>query len=124
MKNFDKLIFSKRENTYLSAVFFLFGISIMSLAPRTPDLKANLGINNGTFGTLLSAASIGSIIMLLIGGQIVHTIGAKRALQIGSTIISLSFITLVHTQTPVIFLIANIFAGSGISIYNIASSGH
>ncbi|MEY4205438.1 MAG: hypothetical protein RLZZ154_244 [Actinomycetota bacterium] len=124
MKNFDKLIFSKRENTYLSAVFFLFGISIMSLAPRTPDLKANLGINNGTFGTLLSAASIGSIIMLLIGGQIVHTIGAKRALQIGSTIISLSFITLVHTQTPVIFLIANIFAGSGISIYHIASSGH
>lgn len=75
----------------------------MSLAPRTPDLKANLAINNGTFGTLLSAASIGSIIMLLIGGQIVHTIGAKRALQIGSTIIAVSFLVLVHTKSPLIF---------------------
>ena len=96
----------------------------MSLAPRTPDLKANLNINNGTFGTLLSSASIGSIVMLLIGGQIVHRIGAKKALQIGSTIVALSFVTLVHTQSPIVFLFVNIAAGAGISIYHIASSGH
>jgi MFS family permease len=124
LKNFDKSIFSKKENTYLSAIFFLFGISIMSLAPRTPDLKANLAINNGTFGTLLSAASIGSIIMLLIGGQIVHTIGAKKSMQIGSTLIAIAFTILVHTKSPLIFLITNILAGAGISIHHIATSGH
>lgn len=96
----------------------------MSLAPRTPDIKANLAINNGTFGTLLSTASLGSIVMLLIGGQIIHTIGAKMGLRIGSTTIALSFITLVHTRSPFIFLIANICAGAGISIYHISSSGH
>ena len=96
----------------------------MSWAPRTPDLKANLAVNNGTFGTLLSAASLGSIVMLLIGGQIIHTIGAKKGLRIGSSIIALSFIILVHTSSPLIFLIANICAGAGISIYHIASSGH
>ena len=62
--------------------------------------------------------------MLLIGGQIVHRIGAKKALQIGSTIVALSFITLVHTQSPILFLFVNIAAGAGISIYHIASSGH
>ena len=96
----------------------------MSLAPRTPDLKANLAINNGTFGTLLSTASIGSLIMLLIGGQIVHVIGAKLALRIGMSIIALAFITLCHTHSPVVFLIANITAGVGISTYHIGSSGH
>jgi MFS family permease len=124
LKNFDKSIYSKKENTYLSAIFFLFGISIMSLAPRTPDLKANLAINNGTFGTLLSAASIGSIIMLLIGGQIVHTIGAKKSLQIGSTVVATTFIVLAHTSSPIIFLITNILAGAGISIHHIATTGH
>lgn len=96
----------------------------MSLAPRTPDLKANLGVSNGTFGTILSGGSIGSIIMLLIGGQIVHRIGAKRALQIGSTGISLTYSLLVHTRSPILFVFLNITAGACISIYHIASSGH
>lgn len=96
----------------------------MSLAPRTPDLKANLGVNNGTFGTLLGTASIGSITMLLIGGQLVHSIGAKRALQIGSTGIALSYTLLVNISSPLIFLFVNILAGASISIFHIASSGH
>lgn len=124
MKNFEKTTYSKAEKRYLSIIFFLFGISIMSLAPRTPDLKSNLAVNNGTFGTLLGSASIGSIVMLLIGGQIVHTIGAKRAMQIGSTVIALTYIALVSTSSPIIFLICNILAGSGVSIFHIASSGH
>jgi hypothetical protein len=124
LNNFVSSQYTKRENLYLSAIFFLFGVSIMSLAPRTPDLKANLNINNGTFGTLLSSASIGSIIMLLIGGQIVHRIGAKAALRLGSTIVATSFITLVHTRSPIVFLFVNIAAGAGISMYHIASTGH
>jgi MFS family permease len=124
LKNFDKSVFTRKENKYLGLIFFLFGFSIMSLAPRTPDIKSNLAINNGTFGTLLSTASLGSIVMLLIGGQIIHTIGAKKGLRIGSSLIAISFVTLAHTRSPLIFLIANICAGAGISIYHIASSGH
>ena len=124
MKNFVSSQYTKKENIYLSAVFFLFGISIMSLAPRTPDLKANLGVNNGTFGTLLSMSSIGSLVMLLIGGQIVHKIGAKLSLRLGVSAVALSFITLSHTSSALIFLLTNIAAGAGISIYHIASTGH
>jgi MFS family permease len=124
LKNFKAGSYTKSERNYLSLIFFLFGISIMSLAPRTPDLKSNLAVNNGTFGTLLGSASIGSIIMLLIGGQIVHTIGAKRAMQIGSTVIALTYTVLVSTSSPIIFLFCNILAGSGVSIFHIASSGH
>jgi len=124
LKNFVSSQYTKKENIYLSAVFFLFGISIMSLAPRTPDLKANLGVNNGTFGTLLSMSSIGSLVMLLIGGQIVHKIGAKLSLRLGVSAVALSFITLSHTSSALIFLLTNISAGAGISIYHIASTGH
>jgi MFS family permease len=124
LKNFKTSEFQSIERRYLSYIFFLFGLSIMSLAPRTPDLKANLAVNNGTFGTLLSTASIGSIVMLLIGGQIVHRIGSKKGMQIGATVIAFSFTVLAHTSSPFIFTIANILGGAAISIYHIASSGH
>jgi MFS family permease len=124
LKNFKTSEFQSIERRYLSYIFFLFGLSIMSLAPRTPDLKANLAVNNGTFGTLLSTASIGSIVMLLIGGQIVHRIGSKKSMQIGVSVIALTFIVLAHTSSPFVFTIANILGGSAISIFHIASSGH
>ena len=88
----------------MAALFFFNGLSIMSLAPRTPDIKANLNINNGTFGTLLSSISIGSIIMLFIGGQIVDRFGAKLAIRLGSTIVTITFSIMVHTKSSLIFL--------------------
>ena len=108
----------------MAALFFFNGLSIMSLAPRTPDIKANLNINNGTFGTLLSSISIGSIIMLFIGGQIVDRFGAKLAIRLGSTIVTITFSIMVHTKSSLIFLLACIGAGTGIAIYHIAISGH
>jgi MFS family permease len=124
LKNFKTSEFQSVERRYLSYIFFLFGLSIMSLAPRTPDLKANLAVNNGTFGTLLSTASIGSIVMLLIGGQIVHRIGAKKAMQIGTTVVAISYVVLAHTKSSFTFVIASILSGAAISIYHIASSSH
>jgi hypothetical protein len=62
--------------------------------------------------------------MLLIGGQIVHRIGAKHSLQIGSTAIAIIHIGLVNTTSPILFLILNILAGASISIYHIATYGH
>lgn len=124
MKTFSLNTLTRKEMLALSAISFLFGLSIMSLAPRTPDLKANLGVSNGTFGTLLSISSIGGIVMLLIGGQLVSKIGSKLALHLGSTVIAVAFITLSQTNSVIIFSIANIAAGTGIATYHIASTGH
>jgi MFS family permease len=122
--NFYRSIYSKREELYLSSIFFLFGLSIMSLAARTPDLKANLQVNNGTFGTILSTGSLGAIVALLIGGQLVHRFGAKLSMQVCATTIMICFFIFVHTHNPAIYVFFNIISGAAISGYHIASSGH
>lgn len=122
--NFNRSIYSKSEEFYLSSIFFLFGLSIMSLAARTPDLKANLQVNNGTFGTILSTGSLGAIVALLIGGQLVHRFGAKLSMQVCATTIMICFFVFVHTHNPAIYVFFNIISGAAISGYHIASSGH
>ena len=51
---------SERRN--LAALFYLFGIGVMSLAPRLPDIKANLEVSTTFFGILLGTGSIGALL--------------------------------------------------------------
>ena len=53
------------EKRYLSALFFIFGFGIMAWVPRFPDLKENLGLTNGPFGSILTTGAIGAFTGLL-----------------------------------------------------------
>ena len=61
-----KTLTTDREINLLKALFFLFGIQIMSWVPRFPEVKANLQLSNGQFGSLLSLGSIGNLTLSLI----------------------------------------------------------
>lgn len=67
------------ERKVLAALFFLFGVEIIAWVPRFPEVKDNLGLSKGQFGTLLSASVIGSVIGLLTVGHIVHRFGTQKS---------------------------------------------
>ena len=88
----------KRELDLLRSTYFLFGFGIMALAPRFPELKANLHLGNGQFGSLLSTGSIGSIISLLTMGHVVHRYGNKIIYFASVSTIMICLFVLVHTK--------------------------
>ena len=61
----------------LLIIFFLFGLSGMSWVPRFPEVKANLDVNNGYFGILLSVGGIGAILALATVGNLINHFGVK-----------------------------------------------
>ena len=116
-----KKISPKRELDLLRYTYFLFGFGIMALAPRFPELKANLNLGNGQFGSILSTGSIGSIISLLTMGHVVHRYGNKIIYFTSVITIMLCLFVLVHTTSSAIFLPFNIIFGAAISAYVIAN---
>ena len=60
------------EKRYVGILFFLFAVQIMSWVPRFPEIKANLALSNGEFGTFLSLGSLGAIVALLSSGHFVQ----------------------------------------------------
>ena len=116
-----KKISPKRELDLLRCTYFLFGFGIMALAPRFPELKANLNLGNGQFGSILSTGSIGSIISLLTMGHVVHRYGNKIVYFTSVITIMLCLFVLVHTTSSAIFLPFNIIFGAAISAYVIAN---
>ncbi len=110
----------KSEYRQLQLLFFVFAIFIMAWVPRFPEVKANLALSNGQFGTLISTGSFGSLASLFFTGHIVHKFGAKVVILANTSLLTLSYIAITQTKSPTLFLFFNIALGWGISGYHIA----
>ena len=107
------------EQKLLHTVFFLFGFGIMAWVPRFPEVKANLGLNNGAFGSLMSTGSIGAFFGLLTVGHIIHRFGALKVTIASILILFSSLGILVHLQSSLLFLIFNLAFGFGITAVHV-----
>jgi MFS family permease len=117
-----KTIAANRELNYLKVLLFLFGFLIMSWLPRFPEVKANLGLANGAFGTLTSLAVVGALISLFTVGHLIHNFGAKLVLRISVLAIAGSLILLSSTHSPLVFFISNVVQGASISAFHVSTS--
>lgn len=108
-----------REQRLLHTLFFLFGFGIMAWVPRFPEVRANLQLENGAFGSLMSTGSIGAFFGLLTVGHIVHRIGVKKVTVAAILILYLSLSSLVHITSTFLFLIFSIAFGFGITAVHV-----
>ena len=114
------MLSQEKELTGLKVIFFMFGLSIMSWVPRFPDVKANLGLSNGEFGSLISLGVFGNVAALLTVGHLVHKFGAQLVMRISTLAFSTSIIILTQTSSSFVFLIFMIIQGAGISAFHIS----
>lgn len=115
-----KSLNSNRELNYLKLIFFLFGFLIMSWLPRFPEVKANLALSNGEFGSLISFSAVGSLVALFTAGHLVHNYGAKLVMRIASVSMAISLILLSNTSSTLVFLISIIIHAIGISAFHVS----
>ncbi len=104
----------------LAALFFIFGFGIIAWIPRLPEIKSNLHLSNGQFGTVLSMGAIGSIISLLTTGHLVHRFGTRKALIVSATMLFGSIALLGHLTSVWQFIFVNIAYAAGIAAFNIS----
>ena len=92
----------------------------MSWVPRFPEVKANLQLTNGEFGSLVSMGAIGNLVALLTVGHLVHKYGARWMLHAGSLLLAVSLVFLTHSTSSLVFLIFIILQGLAISAFHIS----
>ena len=111
---------TKAELNYLKILFFLFGFLIMSWVPRLPEVKANLGLSNGEFGSVIGTSAAGAVTALLTVGHLVHNYGVKLVIRIAAFAMAMTLILLTSTHSTLIFLIGNIILAGSISSFHIS----
>ena len=114
------LIVTGRERRNLSLLFFYFGVAVLCLASRTPDIKRNLNVNNGTYGVLVSLGAIGAVIAFMMIGQITHRVGVGPVLIVTGILTFGSIAMIPHVHAAWIYVVINILLAAGLNSYNIA----
>jgi hypothetical protein len=92
----------------------------MSWVPRFPEVKANLDVNNGYFGILLSLGGIGAILALATVGNLINHFGVSVFLPATALGFCLLIFITVNIQQELFFIICNISLGWLIATFNIA----
>ena len=110
------------EFKLLQALFGIYAMLIMSWIPRFPEVKANLGLSNGEFGTLISTGAFGGVASLFLTGHMVHKYGVKRVILANIWIMGLAYFFIERTEASGIFLICNVAIGWATSAYHISIS--
>jgi len=113
-----------REKKLIHILFLCFGFGIMAWIPRFPEVKSNLGLENGAFGSLMSTGSIGAFLGLLTVGHIIHKYGALRVTVTAILILFTSLSLLVHVHSSLIFLFLNMTFGFGITAVHVSLNSH
>ena len=108
------------EYKLIQALFTVYAFLLMAWIPRFPEIKANLGLNIGEFGTLISTAAIGGVVSLFLTGHLVHKYGVKRVILTNIWIMGAAYFFIVRTESLEIFLICNIAIGWSSSAYHIS----
>jgi len=112
------------EKKLLYTLFACFGFGIMAWIPRFPEIKANLQLDNGAFGSLVSTGGIGAFLGLLTVGHILHKFGAYKVTISSILLLFLSLTFLVRVQSSFLFLLLSISFGFGITAVHVCLNSH
>ena len=72
----------KNKILFLHLIFYPAGLAILANPQRYPELRNQLHLSNGAFGTYISLVGIGSVICFIFGSRIIHAIGIGRTFTI------------------------------------------
>ena len=111
---------TKTSRRLFALLYFTFGLSIMCWVPRFSEVKENLGLSNGEFGTIISTGAFGVFFSLLIIGHVVHAYGVRIVLLISGAWMCLAIAAITWITSPVYFFLLNMTIGGSISAFNTA----
>lgn len=102
--------------------FLLMGVVMGMTGPLVPFLRADLNLSYTLAGLLFSAQSVGSLIILVAGGWLIHLVGKKRLMFAGAVAFTLGMAATALAADFWWVLVGNVLIGSGMSLLDIGIS--
>jgi MFS family permease len=101
------------------AAFALHAFAMGNIFPRMPDIKAAMGVAEGTLGLSLMGLPVGTLLALTFAAPILERTGFRRSLLAIMPLVSTIYAIAVHATNPVVFFLILIPIGMAIGCIEI-----
>lgn len=96
------------------ASFAIYSFGLGQIFPRLPDVKAAMGIQEGTLGLALIGAPLGTLIALTFSAPLIDRVGYRKTLLTLLPTLSLIYAIAIHATGPLMLFLMLIPAGFAI----------
>ena len=97
---------------HVYAGFALHALTMGSIFPRLPDIKAAMGVGEGALGLGLIGAPVGTLLALTFATPLLERIGFRASLWLASPLVALFYAIAVHAPTPLVLFFLLIPVGA------------
>lgn len=114
----------RRARWAVAALFLTNGALFANVLPRYPEIKAELGIDNATYGLAIAAFPTGAILAGLAAAPVMRRLGSARAAVVGTVLTALGLVAVAFAPAAIAFAAALLFAGACDAITDVAQNAH
>jgi MFS family permease len=107
----SKIVSKKAHRIAIASFFFIKGLSFSSWASRIPSIKSSLHLSDGTFGLILFALPVGTMVSLPFTGWIISKWGSRKLLILAALFYPFTLVMIGLVQSPIQLVIALFFFG-------------
>ena len=114
----------RRARGAVSALFLTNGALLANLLPRYPEIKAELGLANSTYGLALAAFPAGAILAGLAAAGLVRRLGSARLAVLGTLLTGIGLLGAAAAPSALVLALALLVAGACDAITDVAQNAH
>jgi MFS family permease len=114
----------RRARAAVAALFLTNGALFANLIPRYPQIKADLGLSNATYGLGIAAFPTGAIVAGLAAAWAIRRLGSARAAVLGTIVTALGVFGAALAPSVGLLVTALFLAGAMDAITDVAQNAH
>lgn len=114
----------RRARIAASAQFLTNGALFANLAPRLPDVKADLALSNAAYGMVVAAFPAGALVAGMTAGALVRRYGDARTALAGTIGIALTIAVAAASPSALLVAAALFLGGAADAVTDVAQNTH
>ncbi|MBB5833082.1 MFS transporter [Brachybacterium aquaticum] len=114
----------RRARLAVGALFLTNGALLANLLPRYPEVKAELGLANSTYGLALAAFPTGAILAGLLAATLIRRLGSASVAALGTAATAAGLLAAAWAPGAALFALALLVAGAFDALTDVAQNAH